>query len=126
MYQVAMLSLPIGDQLAHLTSSMTIIVSTFFTLFAICVLILTAPWPRITLSINPHSHDRPLVTTHVPPLDNDISLQPEKLSVQDLLVHCIRVRSITILKELRQVFIGSPWEHQSTLIIVKYLVLIIL
>lgn len=76
---------------------------------------LLAPWPRITLSIRPYSNDKPLLTTHHPPLplNAELSLQPNNLSLQDLLVQCIRVRSLAFLKELQEAFVNTSWENHG-------------
>jgi hypothetical protein len=71
--------------------------------------------PKITFSIQPSSYDKSLLTIHSPPLDCDVSLQTSKLSVQDLLVECIRIRSISILKNLKKSLIGSAWENEMSL-----------
>ena len=77
----------------------------------------SGPWPRIVISVNPHSHSRQLVTTHSPPLEAELSLHPNKLSFQDMLVQCIRLRSISILGQLQKVFSGTPWEDKGTVTI---------
>lgn len=77
-------------------------------------LYLSGPWPRIVISVNPHSHSRQLVTTHSPPLEAELSLHPNKLSFQDMLVQCIRLRSMSILGQLQKVFSGTPWEDKGT------------
>lgn len=76
-------------------------------------LYLSGPWPRIVISVNPHSHSRQLVTTHSPPLEAELSLHPNKLSFQDMLVQCIRLRSMSILGQLQKVFSGTPWEDKG-------------
>uniref|UniRef100_A0A1X7SWS4 Mediator of RNA polymerase II transcription subunit 14 n=3 Tax=Amphimedon queenslandica TaxID=400682 RepID=A0A1X7SWS4_AMPQE len=72
----------------------------------------SSPWPRITIYINPHSQTRQLITSHTPPLSIDLSLVPNKLSFQDVLVQCIKYRSLSILERLKKLFNDTPWENK--------------
>ncbi|XP_019863678.1 PREDICTED: mediator of RNA polymerase II transcription subunit 14-like isoform X2 [Amphimedon queenslandica] len=73
----------------------------------------SSPWPRITIYINPHSQTRQLITSHTPPLSIDLSLVPNKLSFQDVLVQCIKYRSLSILERLKKLFNETPWENKE-------------
>ncbi|XP_019857523.1 PREDICTED: uncharacterized protein LOC109585820, partial [Amphimedon queenslandica] len=75
----------------------------------------SSPWPRITIYINPHSQTRQLITSHTPPLSIDLSLVPNKLSFQDVLVQCIKYRSLSILERLKKLFNDTPWENKAVL-----------
>ena len=69
--------------------------------------------PKLTMSVDPHSSSHPFVTTHEPPLPHGVSLSihPHNLSLQELLVQCVRVRSLTLLKEFAEIFKGTSWEQ---------------
>lgn len=78
---------------------------------------LVTPSPKLFISINPHVFDKPFTTTHTPPLpssgDATLSVHPHHLSFQELLVQCVRVRSLALLKEYLEVLSHTPWHQHG-------------
>lgn len=75
----------------------------------------TASWPKIIVSVDPVSTDKPFSTTHTPPLPNGsaVVLDRSRLCVEELISQCVQLRSSALLKDLCSMLRGTIWEGRG-------------
>ncbi len=72
-------------------------------------------WPKILILIDPQA-SQPFSTHHFPPLPGgeEVAISPSsQLSLETLLKTCVQVRSHALLKDVKDVLKGSPWEARG-------------
>ena len=74
-------------------------------------------WPKVVITVDPLSPDKPFSTSHYPPLPGGdghcVTLDRERLSLENLLATCVRIRSLAMLRDLYDLLRGSVWEGRS-------------
>lgn len=74
-----------------------------------------ASWPKIVITVDPSSVNRPFTTSHTPPMPANkwVGLDRSRLSLEELISTCVKIRSSAVLYELQAVLRGTVWEERG-------------
>lgn len=78
-------------------------------------MILVGSWPKVVITMDSASSERPFTTSHYPPLPNGqcVAMDRTKLSLEVLVSSCVHIRSSALLHELHAVLHGTVWEGRG-------------